>query len=161
MADASALAQLKDIHLPPAIGLWPPAWGWWLLFVLLVVLALFAGALLRRFKKQGEPKRCALRLLAQYEQQYQQTNDTQATSARISELLKRVALVYFPRNEVAMMHGMEWIDFLEHTSKNIDFHAISWMVLECPFNPNRVESIAPLITAARCWILQRKKPCSN
>ena len=37
--DQNAL-PLRDLHLPDAIGWWPPAPGWWVLFV----LALAAGA---------------------------------------------------------------------------------------------------------------------
>lgn len=49
----SALDQLKDIHLPPAISWWPPAPGWWLLATL--VLGLFWWGLrfaLRRHRER-------------------------------------------------------------------------------------------------------------
>lgn len=161
MVAESVLAQLKDIYLPKAVDIWPLAWGWWMLLLLMLLVSAVACYLAVRYKKQGQAKKRALSLLDEYERHYQCANNSQETSACISELLKRVALVYYPRHDVAAMQGMPWIDFLTRTSNDIDFQAISWMLIQCPFKANESESITPLIIAARGWIQQRKKPCSN
>jgi hypothetical protein len=36
MNTTDPLAQLRDIQLPEPVGLWPLAWGWWALLLLVV-----------------------------------------------------------------------------------------------------------------------------
>lgn len=161
MVDSSVLTQLKDIHWPAAIGFWPPAPGWFIVFALLVMGLVGIVCWLLYRTKQQRIKKQALALLAAYEAQYARDNEAQLASARISELLKRVALVYFPRQEVASMHGHQWVAFLQHTSKGIDFAALQVLILESPFKTKEALSAQPLFEAARRWIQQRKKPCLN
>ncbi|MGB5468066.1 MAG: DUF4381 family protein, partial [Sedimenticolaceae bacterium] len=48
---AIGLTGLRDYHLPDAVGWWPPAPGWWLLFGLLLVLGgLFVWWSMRRLR---------------------------------------------------------------------------------------------------------------
>ncbi|MEC7549612.1 MAG: DUF4381 domain-containing protein, partial [Pseudomonadota bacterium] len=42
MDSEELLAQLADIHLPAEISFWPPAFGWWILALLLLVAGSFA-----------------------------------------------------------------------------------------------------------------------
>lgn len=161
MAEEQVLAQLKDIHLPKAIGWWPLAPGWYLVAVVLTVVLAIVVYLSHKRYKNGLPKKQALQLLTRYEQQYQKDGNAQLASARISELLKRVALVYYPRTQVASMHGERWLEFLKQNSKNIDFNAVKAMLLESPFKTSERIDLLPLIHCARLWIKQRRAPCSN
>ena len=65
MANMDPLAQLKDIHLPDAVGLWPLAWGWWVLLILLVLIALTAFLMLRRHRQRNRYRAAALAELQQ------------------------------------------------------------------------------------------------
>ena len=67
---ANALAQqigaqlpLKDIHLPPEIGIWPPAPGWWVLLILVLAVIGLSIWLWRRYQRHpvtgGEPRASA------------------------------------------------------------------------------------------------------
>lgn len=48
------LSQLRDIHLPATGGFWPPAPGWWLLaLILLLSLAGLCWLLHRRHRRTG------------------------------------------------------------------------------------------------------------
>ena len=47
-ATANPLDQLKDIHTPDAIGLWPPAIGWYLVLIFLIAVLVLAGVMLWR-----------------------------------------------------------------------------------------------------------------
>ncbi|RUR18386.1 DUF4381 domain-containing protein [Legionella sp. km535] len=161
MAKTDPLAQLKDIHLPDPIGWWPLAPGWYVLMSMMFLLII--GIAYWSYKRHinGLAKRKALGLLHIYKENYLKDRNVQIASARISELLRRVALVYFPRAEVASIHGDDWIDFLNKSSKNIDFKQVKAMLLESPFKTAESVNLDPLFTCAEQWIKQRGAPCLN
>lgn len=161
MAKAEPLAQLKDIHLPDPVSWWPLAPGWYGLILLVLIFTVSLGYFLYRRHLNALAKNQALQLLKTYSEHYEKDRNTQLTSARISELLKRVALVYYPRAEVASMHGDLWIEFLNKTSKGIDFQPVKSMLLDSPFKPADTTNLKPLINRTEQWIKQRGVPCSN
>lgn len=158
---ADVLASLKDIHLPKAISWWPLAPGWYAL----ILLVLFAVSMLIYFLYQRHQnalaKNKALQRLQQYKKAYEQEHNNPLASAQISELLKQVALVYYPRDEVAGLHGDEWILFLNQKSKGLNFTSLKAMLLESPFKSEEHIDLAPLFRTSRLWIKQRGKPCLN
>ena len=106
------LANLHPLREPVPIGWWPPAPGWWLLAALLLVaVALLAWYLIRRYRANGY-RRQALAQLTQLAQQYRQQQDEQQFLADTNALLKSVALVAYPRRDVAASSGAPWLDFL-------------------------------------------------
>lgn len=161
MSKAQKLANLRDIHLPESIGWWPLAPGWYVLALLLIVLLIVIIFFVSRYYINGRARRHALRLLTHYMQEYQHNRNSQLNAARISELLKRVALVYFPRKDVASLNGAEWIAFLNDTSKGLDFNRVRTELLEIPYQPIIKHNLLPLFEMARAWISQRRGPCSN
>jgi hypothetical protein len=72
-----------------------------------------------------------------------------------------VALVYYPRELVASIHGQAWIDFLNKNSNGLDFEPVKTMLLEAPFKTKEALDLKPLITRTQLWIKQRTVPCSN
>ena len=153
------MEQLRDIHLPEPIGWWPLAFGWYLLAFVVLVLVIIAIGYAYQLQRRGRAKREALRHLADYERQYLQNKDARLVSAQISELLKRVALVYFPRSRVAGLTGTAWIDFLNSTAKNSDFGVY---LVELPYQSDAPQvDISPLFLNAKAWIKQRGAPCLN
>jgi hypothetical protein len=151
------LAQLKDIHLPKPIGFWPLAYGWYVLAVLVFVLLLALVLGLRQHRRNARPKKEALHLLANYQEQYEQKHHTTLACAQISQLLKRVALAYYPRDEVAGLHGEAWLSFLNQEAVDLDFKPLE----DLPYKPESSVDLQPLFKSARRWIQQRKAPCSN
>lgn len=159
MVKGQELAALKDIHLPDPIqmGMLAPAWTSVLFFILLTILGLIY--LVGKKRAQALPKKQALLLLQGYAEQYQKEGDAPWTSAKISELLKRVALVYYPRDRVAGLCGQAWIDFLNQHTKEGDFTPLLSLLLDTPFKARESVDLAPLIKEARLWIEQREKSC--
>ncbi len=101
------LSGLRDIHTVPKPPFFPPAIGWWI--VLCIILGVFIlGAIWYRFFYQSS-KQYALRLLKRIAHS---DAATIATGKEIGKLLKRVALVCFPRADVAGLSGDAWAAFL-------------------------------------------------
>ena len=160
MPDISLLSNLRDIHLPTTVSAWPPGPAYYALVALLIMIVLIVIKH-KKHQRYTAPKREALSELAQIESHYAQNPDPKLTAAAITSLLKRVALVYHPRIDVASLHGENWLIFLQNTSHHIDFKSIQTSLLDNPFNPSSTENLNPLLTAARRWIKQRRKRCLN
>ncbi|KTC92115.1 DUF4381 domain-containing protein [Legionella cincinnatiensis] len=161
MANTDPLAQLKDIHLPTPIGWWPLAPGWYLVIALIVLISIFIFYYIYKNHRHAKAKNYALILLMNYQMEYEKEQNVALTSARISELLRRVALAYYPREKVASLHGKEWLHFLNETGKEIDFNLVKDMLLDAPFKTGQTMDLNPLFNTARLWIKQRRVPCSN
>lgn len=161
MANADPLVQLKDIHLPTPVGWWPPAPGWVLISAGIFFLAMAIVYFTLKKHRNAMPKKKALILLKNYQQIYEREGNAALVSAGISELLRRVALAYFPREQVASLKGREWLKFLNETGKGIDFNLVKVMLLETPFKTEETMDLRPLFQAAQLWIQQRRGPCSN
>ncbi|MDI9819646.1 MULTISPECIES: DUF4381 domain-containing protein [unclassified Legionella] len=161
MADSRLLEKLHDIHLPEPISWWPLAPGW---YALILSAILVVGLLIHwgyRYYRQGRARREALQLLNCYWQAYQRGENSQQSSSRISELLRRVALVYFPRQQVAGLQGSDWIKFLNSTGKGVDFNTVKHCLLELPYQEAKSVDLKPLFSCAKAWIRQRGTPCSS
>lgn len=165
MLKPDALAQLRDIHLPTPISWWPLALGWYALLAILLSVSIGLIYLSHKRRLHAQAKNQALKLLDIYKANHEKEPNTQLMSARISELLRRVALVYYPRSDVASLNGKDWIVFLNKTGKGIDFNPVASMLLESPFKPSpkgkESLNLKPLMSRAEQWIKQRGVPCSN
>ena len=103
---------LRDIHLPDAVSWWPPAPGWWVLSALLALLALALILILRRYRRRSLV-RAARRVLDQAFARHAEGGDARPLLAEVSLVLRRTALSYFPRDEVAGLTGETWLAFLD------------------------------------------------
>ena len=89
---------LRDIHLPGAIGWWPPAPGWWLLAALV-----FAGlALYGVHYYRGRHKRTALRAVTRVHAALEQGAEPVACLQHVSTILRRFAMT---SESTAARHG--------------------------------------------------------
>ena len=77
-------------------------------------------------------------------------------SAKISELLRRVALSYFPREDIAGLQGEMWIDFLNKTGKGVNFDEVKACLLTLPYQSQNSMPLDQLFVCAKTWIKQRK-----
>lgn len=105
---AGTTPDIRDIHLPDPIGWWPPAPGWWLLAGLLLLL-IGAVWLLRRYRRRRALPRAARAELELLRACYADDADAHALLAGVSTWLRRVALHYSPRAEVAGLTGEAWL----------------------------------------------------
>jgi hypothetical protein len=153
-AATEALAALRDIHLPGAVSFWPPAPGWWAVGAVLVTssAAIFVVWQVRRLSA----KRAALRLVDSAARDFQANEDPQALAAVLSGLLRRVALVRFPRQEVASLYGAGRLGFLTGRGARWDFPADVLAEMEEALYGQAEQTSAShpqaWIVATRAWI---------
>lgn len=159
--DNQALANLNDIMMPEPISWWPMAIGWDV-----VALLILAGITLMvsyggRYYYHQLPKQQALKLLKQYQLNYQHHQDSVLYSASINALLKRVALAYFGRTKVAGLYDQAWLEFLNQTANNINVNNVGNLLLVLPYvkSADNID-LQPLFTFAHAWIKQRGQRCS-
>lgn len=146
--------QLRDIHLPLSPELWPPAPGWWLLaiavFVLLSWIIVRMFRVWRRYRRQKE----ILAALDQLQQDYSDENIPQFL-AQVSILLRRVAMMKFPRQQVAALTGKGWLSFLDLHGGGGEYSNGAGIVLaDGPYETNSTNKVDKdaLILLTRKWI---------
>ncbi|MCF2950359.1 DUF4381 domain-containing protein [Paraglaciecola aquimarina] len=100
------LENLQDIHSPAEIGLWPLAYGWWILAILIVIAIVLTSKWLIAFYRVRKNKKWALQELNKLNEQ------APNYAAQINQLLKRVAMAYFSNISVQKLHGSQWAEFL-------------------------------------------------
>ena len=125
---------LRDLHLPEAIGWWPPAPGWWVLFAL--ALAALGWLLLRLIRKRrfDAARRYAMRELANVESAYLAHRNVVTLARQVSQLLRRGMLAYAPRREVAGLTGEDWLRWLDRDLPVPYFHTEGGRsILELPY----------------------------
>ena len=159
MADGTALppdplAGLIAAPLPLPISLWPQTWGSRLVIALTVMLlAVGLWRLLSRYRANAY-RRAATRELAAIEQAATGAASGVDTNA-IALLVRRTALVAFPRQKIASLTGSRWLSFLDASFGGEGFATGPGVVIgTAPYDPRRVTSAdaAPLIALVRRWI---------
>lgn len=122
MDSEELLAQLADIRLPSAISWWPPAPGWWLLAVLILVAIVFAW---RAYARARDAKLLLSFALAELERCMTTYSEHASRGDKMAGLnllnttnsvLRRVALFHNPQSEIASLSGDEWVRFLRVSS---------------------------------------------
>ncbi|MEM6363732.1 MAG: DUF4381 domain-containing protein [Planctomycetota bacterium] len=110
--DPYSLDQLRDIVEPPPASWWPPADGWFYVsFLILVWSILWLVRGYQRWRRNAYRREAIAEL-----------NDlTEGDLVGLSRLLKRVALVGYPRRRVASLVGTDWTEFLSRTCPTANF----------------------------------------
>ena len=142
---------LRDIHLPPPIGWWPPAPGWWLLFGLSLML-LAALFFIWRHHCRSRKRRLALRELDQLERL-----DPPDLAGQLSRLLRRAALCHFSEIDCAGLCGEAWLEFLDCPFADQPFSkGPGRCLLDAPYRRQADIDKPALIGLCRRWL--RKLP---
>ncbi|NOE25876.1 DUF4381 domain-containing protein [Ruegeria sp. HKCCD6157] len=140
------LNMLEPAPEPAPVSMFPQTWGWLALAVILLGLVVLVSVLFVRRRRENAYRRHALSELA----------DPDITSAKVAEILRRTALVAYPRRQVAGIHGDDWLNFLSQTSDENSFLSEAGQTLiDAPYKdlpPNRA-----LTQLARHWVKSHKR----
>lgn len=145
------LQGLRDIHLPPPVSAWPPAPGWWLL-VLLVLILLLSGVWWWRRHRRRAYRRAALKQLQQLRRAVQQGQADTPIIAELSILLRRAAISRYGRQQIAALHGSEWLAFLDRTGRTGEFTQQGRALLDAPYQRQTTQPAEPLLDLAQRWL---------
>ena len=168
--DPASLINLNDIVLPADISWWPLATGWYILFALLfLVLGWLCFRLLRRWIN-NRYRRDALQQLQSLVIALENPAKRDTSLRQIPTLLKRTALSFYPRTQVASLSGNDWIEFLNSSTEQPAFTAATTTTMQkIAYSNNSLSEIGPtatedLISACRLWIKNHRatntgEPC--
>ena len=115
------LAQLHDIQLPVAIDAWPPAVGWWIISLLGIGILGYLGFLSLRHWRKNQYRREAIADLQKLLHSYHEDTASINYLALYNNLLKRVAMSHFRRDQVASLSGEAWVAFLDNSGNTQEF----------------------------------------
>ena len=142
------LPDLRDIHIPDGVSIFPPAYGWWLMLLFILFLA-FSYHFYKKYKHHSK-KLYALRLLNNIRE------DNAINNAKaMSELLRRICVAKYP--QAVVFFGRQWIDFLNaHSSKTLDAKTAD-LLIDAPYMPSssnlyNIEDAELLRNFCQYWI---------
>ncbi|WP_299893581.1 DUF4381 domain-containing protein [uncultured Ruegeria sp.] len=139
------LNMLEPTPEPATVSMLPQTWGWLALAVILLGFVVLVSVVFVRRRQANAYRHHALAELA----------NPDITSAKVAEILRRTALVAYPRRQVAGIHGDDWLNFLSQTSDDTIFLSdIGQSLLVAPYKdlpPNRA-----LTQLARHWVKSHK-----
>ncbi|MCW7553438.1 DUF4381 domain-containing protein [Endozoicomonas gorgoniicola] len=115
------LDQLRPNQLPDPVNWWPPAIGWWLGGLLVVLVIAAVVYLTLKAVRKSRYRRQAARVSHQLLAEFQQHGDERRFTNACNRLLKQTALQAYPDEPVARLHGKEWQQFLADKSGNKGF----------------------------------------
>lgn len=105
----ASIDQLRDIHLPPPPGVWPPAPAWWVLLAAGVAIAVWFTHRHRR----GRALRSSLRELDAVARTFSLAHDATELARGVGAVLRRYARSRFPETRTAGLSGTAWLAFLD------------------------------------------------
>ncbi|MCB1647472.1 MAG: DUF4381 domain-containing protein [Pseudomonadales bacterium] len=127
--DGEPIPKLRDLHLPTDIDSWPPAIGWWLLAAVAIGVAGFLLWKLWQYWRANSYRREGRKALLALKASHSETGDIQAWLLAFNDLLKRVALTGYSREQVASLSGEAWVAFLDRTMGSHEFSMGAGQVL--------------------------------
>ena len=148
------LSQLRDIHAAPEVPWWPPAPGWWVLALLMLILLIWLGSrLLARYRAHQRRKQM-LGWIDHLNASIDPQRDPQAYLSTLNRIFKLVALRAFPDQQCAVMAGNEWVGFLSGEMKGASSVESLDVLVSGPYDPAPQFDSSVISELTRAWIKQ-------
>ncbi len=146
------ISGLQELALPTPVSYMPQTIGW---YILLAVLLVAMALLIRRWLQHRAANRYRRDALGRLDEIVSHANEPAAVAA-LPALVKRTALSFAPREDVAQLSGDAWLAYLDSTYGGNGFTTGPGKLLpalsygsRAALPPNQVEELFTLI---REWI---------
>jgi Ca-activated chloride channel family protein len=149
------VAGLIDIPLPQAVSFWPATWTSRIAVALLIIGLITAVIWYMRRWYGNRYRRAALAELDGIVHSPTAESDPVSTIDRMALLVRRTALVVFPREKIAPLNGAAWLDFLDRSYAGHEFSQGAGRALGlAPYAPRSVAAgeVPPIADLVRQWI---------
>lgn len=156
--DPYSLSLLRDIVEPAPIPFWPPAFGFWAILTLVLLWIIVLGTTWWLRWRRNAYRRAAISELNILGSRFAYPEMRLTALQDLSSLLKRVALVAYPRHSVASLSGEEWLKFLDKAAAETEFYSDTGRLLEeIIYAPGKVSQVSyadctKLLSLSRQWI---------
>jgi hypothetical protein len=148
------VSQLKDIHLPAPITSWPIAPGWICLLFITLGIVIYSLSVWQKRKQQKIALQYALKNLKELKNLLDENPTNINIPATISTLIRRTALHYFPRAEIAGLTGNSWLTFLNQSGKTTQFTGeIADLLINGPYQKQNTADLRSLLIVTETWLL--------
>lgn len=104
------LTRLIDIQLPPDPAFWPPAPGWWIAVLVILVVLYFGMHTLLKYKHSKKPLR---EFVTKVESVADSPESINNSLNSLSRILKQYTIHCYGREQVARLSGSDWLEFLD------------------------------------------------
>ena len=155
MQTASPPLELKDIHLPDAVSLWPPAIGYWLVLGLVIVCIIMFISI-KKLRQRRQVKRLALTKLNKIKKQFKIDHDEKKLVSAVSELLRRAAISSYPRSDCASLTGNDWLKWLDQplSKDKLNFtDGSGYLLTEFIYSKSaKADDINQLLSVSQRWL---------
>ena len=141
--------QLRDIHLPADPGFWPLAPGWWLLIVLLLILAYFVIKQVNKIRQTKHTIGLLQYNLSQLREAFNQHKDKHRLAAEISDLLKRFVRHVLHDSQAIALTGSDWINYLNNKAGSEIFSEFEQELTQAQYSPNVDYDVSKLVAQVK------------
>jgi len=146
------LSQLRDIHAAAPVSWWPPAPGWWLLAVLVLILLTWLGRRVLARIRVHQRRKQMLGWIDHLNTTIDPQRDPQAWLSTLNRIFKLVALRAFPGQHCAALAGSDWAEFLIAKMENVQSVESLAVLASGPYDPAPDFDPATISALARVWI---------
>lgn len=148
------LSQLRDIHAAPAVSWWPPAPGWWIVGLGVLILLFWVARRMKALHTARQRRKQMLGWVDFLNVSVDPVAEPQAWLSMLNRILKVIALKAFPEQQCAAMSGSRWVDFLSQQFKDKKSTEALAVLASGPFDPKPEFDPETMSALAKDWIRQ-------
>lgn len=155
------MPEFADIIEPAAVTWWPPAWGWWLVALIAIVMIAAVIALVTLWFRHRRIVAMTRPLLTEALERYRKEENSEVFCRDLNQTLKRYIAYQHPQSALLARTGYEWTDALTQIADIFSDDTIQALA-QGPYRPTerlRPEQHAVEVRewCARCSISALKK----